>query len=187
MTASGGLLKVIFLCHLVLSSWGMMSPFSVPNSYVYYNVIYMIALMWAIASVNIDSIIMALLINSVIIVMDAFALAYSWPRSVSSRERLYFGLAIANEAIRPLAALLLYRIFKERDTENQGIKGVFADVLGNSPSGGGSGNGGSSGNQEYQPLSGQDDGQRAGPGTSYQATSTNTNAGGSTTTGEQRV
>lgn len=35
-----------------------MSPFFVPNSYVYYNVIYMIALMWAIATTNVDSIIM---------------------------------------------------------------------------------------------------------------------------------
>ncbi|CAL8110384.1 unnamed protein product [Orchesella dallaii] len=129
-TASGGLLKVIFLSHLVLSSWGMMSPFFVPNSYVYYNFIYMLALMWAIGTNNIDSIIMALLINAVIIVLDAFALAYSWPRSASSRETLYFGLAIANEVLRPLAAVLLYRIFKERDTENQGIRGVFADVFG---------------------------------------------------------
>ncbi|ODN04347.1 Type-1 angiotensin II receptor-associated protein [Orchesella cincta] len=129
-SASGGLLKVIFLAHLVLSSWGMMSPFFVPNSYVYYNIIYMLALMWAIATNNIDSIIMALLINAAIIIMDAFALAFSWPRSGSSRERLYFGLAIANEVLRPVAAILLYRVFKERDTENQGIRGVFADVLG---------------------------------------------------------
>jgi len=129
-TASGGLLKVIFLAHLVLSSWGMMSPFFVPNSYVYYNFIYMMALMWTIAANNIDSLIMALLINAVIIIMDAFALAFSWPRSGSSRERLYFGLAIANEVLRPVAAILLYRIFKERDTENQGIRGVFADILG---------------------------------------------------------
>lgn len=97
----------------------------------------------------------------------------------SSRERLYFGLAIANEALRPVAALLLYRVFKERDTENQGIRGVFADVLGSSPqAGSGSGN---SGNQEYQPLSGQDSGQR--PGSSYQSAS----AGGTATGGEQRV
>ncbi len=91
---------------------------------------------------------------------------------------MYFGLAIANEALRPVAALLLYRVFKERDSENQGIRGVFADVLGGNPSGG-SGNGG--GNQEYQPLSGQDDGQSGqGP---YQATS----SGQGTSSGEQRV
>lgn len=105
--------------------------------------------------------------------------------SGSSRERLYFGLAIANEALRPVAALLLYRVFKERDSENQGIRGVFADVLGNNPSAGGAGNGG--GNQEYQPLSGQDDGQTSGQGT-YQSTSgQGASSGQGTSSGEQRV
>lgn len=88
----------------------------------------------------------------------------------SAKERLYFGLAIANEVLRPVAALLLYHVFKERDTENEGIHGIFADVLeGNAPSSSDSRIG-----QErhgYESLSSQRGGQH--PSTSYQVSEEN--------------
>jgi hypothetical protein len=45
------------------------------------------------------------------------------------RHRVYLGFAIANTILRPFTCLLLYRIFRERDLERIGIRGLFADLI----------------------------------------------------------
>jgi len=132
---SKGLLKIIFLLHLILSSWGMQSSLAqIPSGYVYYNLIYMITLLWAIGSDGTDSVIMAFLVNVCILVLDVLTLSTSWPTWVLRREHLYFGFAIANAVVRPITAFLLYRIFLVRDVNGVGLRGFFADVLGDESS-----------------------------------------------------
>ncbi|CAG7727666.1 unnamed protein product, partial [Allacma fusca] len=46
---SVGILKLLFLLHLILSAWGMQSvAVDHPDSYLYYNIIFMASLIWAI-------------------------------------------------------------------------------------------------------------------------------------------
>jgi len=130
-TRSGGLIKLIFLVHLILSSWGMQSLSSqIPSSYVYYNLVYMVTLLWAIGTDSLDSVIMAFLVNVSNLALDTLTLSLYWPNWVQRKERLYFGFVIANAIIRPITAILLYRIFRDRDTEGTGLRGAFADVFG---------------------------------------------------------
>jgi len=48
---------------------------------------------------------------------------------LGERHRLYLGFAVTNTILRPVTCFLLYRIFRECDTERGGIRGLFGDVL----------------------------------------------------------
>jgi len=123
-----GLLKIIFLMHLILSSWGMQSAYTVPTSYLYTNLVFMLVLIWAIGNRgSAEATGMAFLVNATIFVIDVITMSVYWPRG--ERHRLYLGFAIANTFLRPITCLLLYRIFGESDTQGGGIRGLFGDAL----------------------------------------------------------
>jgi len=118
----------MFLLHLILSTWGMESAYTVPTSYLYTNVVLMGTLIWTITSVNsIEPIAMTFLVNIAVFGLDIIALSLYWPGGRGNR--IYLGFAIANTILRPFTCLLLYRIFRERDIEGVGIRGLFLDLL----------------------------------------------------------
>lgn len=83
--------------------------------------------------------------------MDAFALTF-WPRGGPPRERVYYGIGIANAVLRGITALLLFRLFRARDKDDAGMAGVFGDVVGafNQEFGGPAGKG--RGREGYEPI-----------------------------------
>ncbi|CAG7816938.1 unnamed protein product, partial [Allacma fusca] len=74
---SVGILKLLFLLHLILSAWGMQSvAVDHPDSYLYYNIIFMASLIWAIVhKTGIESTSLAILITISTTVLDILTLA----------------------------------------------------------------------------------------------------------------
>ncbi|CAG7833818.1 unnamed protein product [Allacma fusca] len=116
---SHGLLKIFFLLHIMLSSWGVFSsePFTAPVSYVYYNVIYMGAIMTAIMSrhFELEPVLMAIFVNIYVIILECITMFLYWPwESLDSRGRVYFVFSLLNLILRPFTCAVLIALFIAR-------------------------------------------------------------------------
>jgi len=129
---SVGILKILFLLHLILSAWSLQAVFADhPDSYIYYNVIFMAALAWAITSKSgIEAASLAILVGITCSVLDILTLSLYWRAPGGGRVRVYLGFAIANAVLRPITGFALYQVFKDRDVEGVGFRGAFADIIG---------------------------------------------------------
>ncbi|XP_046388869.1 type-1 angiotensin II receptor-associated protein [Ischnura elegans] len=108
-------IKIIFIIHFILSTWGMQGVWA-PNSYFFYNIVFIILLFWALLHKDSsEPIQMALLVNLVSILLDVILLSSFFPGSYFSRERFSVGMAILNLVFRPMTSFGLYRIWQDRD------------------------------------------------------------------------
>ncbi|XP_071454546.1 type-1 angiotensin II receptor-associated protein [Hetaerina americana] len=131
--------KVIFLVHFILSTWGMQGVWA-PHSYFFYNIIFICLLFWALLHKDSpEPIHMALLVNLISILFDVIVLSSFFPDTYFSRERFSVGMAILNLVFRPITSFGLYRISQDREgvigAGGAGFPGNFGDLFG----GGGAG------------------------------------------------
>ncbi|EEC07596.1 conserved hypothetical protein [Ixodes scapularis] len=133
-------LKAIFLLHLLLSLWPLQERWA-PQAYLYYNLVYLLTLAWAIHNKDSEEpVFMALAINLGSIIMDIITLAMSFPSTFT----FCAGMAIVLLLFRPISSILLLRIFNERG-------GRYAD-LGIPNFGGAVGGGGLGGRGQYDDI-----------------------------------
>lgn len=103
-------LKAIFLVHLLLTVWPLQEAWA-PQAYLYYNLIYLMMLAWAIHHKDSEEpVFMALAINLGTILMDIVTLGMHFPRQFT----FCAGIAIVNLLFRPVSSVFLLRIFNER-------------------------------------------------------------------------
>jgi len=70
--------------------------------------------------------------------------------------RLYYAFAIANAALRGITALVLYKVFQEVDSGNEGLTGLFGDVTKSDGNGKGKSEKPGNSRQGYESVDGQD-------------------------------
>ncbi|GAB0087243.1 uncharacterized protein DMENIID0001_015360 [Sergentomyia squamirostris] len=110
MSSSFVRVKLVTLVHLTLLSNALLSSWS-PPAFLFYNVIFMICLFWALhAKESVDSVYMATIINAGSFFLDLFCIigyfsAHNW-WSVT--------FAIINLVARPFTTILLQRELTER-------------------------------------------------------------------------
>ncbi|BFZ23296.1 hypothetical protein BsWGS_26335 [Bradybaena similaris] len=144
-------LKVIWLTHFVLSSWALLSDFAGLTIYLYSHVAFLACGLWAIIAVeSTDAVIMSLATLAVTFFNDILILALYEPRfhirfenggqtnSATNEFRFALGMCITNLILKPLSALVLFRIYESRanGTEfNTGIPVIDASRLSSNRSG----------------------------------------------------
>jgi hypothetical protein len=124
-------LKSIFFTHFILTIWAIQGMW-LPNSFLYYNLVFICILIWAMHSKDSEEPIqMALIINIVSILLDIVTVSIYGARVHSSVD--IFGLLafIVNLVARLLTSLGLYRIQTERSGgyNHYGVPGL-PDYLG---------------------------------------------------------
>lgn len=103
-------LKAIFLIHMLLTVWPLQEGWA-PQAYLYYNLVYLLTLIWAIHHKDSEEpVFMALAINLGTILMDIVTLGMHFP----SQFTFCAGIAIVNLLFRPVSSVFLLRIFNER-------------------------------------------------------------------------
>ncbi|XP_066996700.1 type-1 angiotensin II receptor-associated protein [Anabrus simplex] len=120
-------LKIILVIHFFLSTWGMQGDWST-NSYLFYNLLFFITLLWAIHQREAqEPIEIALFIGVSSILLDIIVLTVRFPSSLArTGERFSAGMAILNLLIRPVTSMVLYRIHADRT----GTSGAFSNNFG---------------------------------------------------------
>ncbi|KAL3197011.1 hypothetical protein MRX96_014861 [Rhipicephalus microplus] len=109
-------LKAIFLVHLLLTVWPLQEAWA-PQAYLYYNLIYLLMLAWAIHHKDSEEpVFMALAINLGTILMDIVTLGMHFPPPVHILRWFHkiISIAIVNLLFRPVSSVFLLRIFNER-------------------------------------------------------------------------
>ncbi|KAG8227312.1 hypothetical protein J437_LFUL004860 [Ladona fulva] len=108
-------IKAISLIHFVLITWGAQGSWC-PSSYLFYNILFMIALFWGIHQKETsEPVQIAFVIDVISIFFDVVLLASFFPTGFLSRERFSAAVAILNLIFRPFSAFGLYRICQDRD------------------------------------------------------------------------
>jgi len=106
-------LKVVFLVHLILTAWA--AGHWCPVSYLFYNLIFFLILLWAVHNKESDEPAqMAVAVSTVSIVLDVLVIAMYFPDNGSGSDRFSAAMAILNLILRPFTTLVLYRIYVER-------------------------------------------------------------------------
>ncbi|KAK3925848.1 Type-1 angiotensin II receptor-associated protein [Frankliniella fusca] len=132
-------LKLIFLVHFILVTWGIQGFWS-PDSYLFYNGLFILTLLWGIHHKESDEPLqIAVIINVLAILFDVIVLAAYFPATFRSSERFSIAMAILNLVIRPVTSVILCRIATERiggrgDTVSPGRPRAAYDDIDN-PSG----------------------------------------------------
>lgn len=107
-------LKILFLVQLVFISLSTMGTWS-GSSYLFYNFVLIILLLWGIHRPESEEPIqMALLVNSISILLDVFLLAFCFPGGPYVRDRFSAAMAILLLISRPFSCIYLARIIQER-------------------------------------------------------------------------
>ncbi|XP_064459524.1 type-1 angiotensin II receptor-associated protein-like [Ornithodoros turicata] len=103
-------LKVIFFLHLFLTVWPLIEFWS-PYAYMYYNLLFLLMLLWGIhLKESEEPIFMALVINFGAILLDIIILALRFPPTFT----FCAGMCILNLILRPVTCIYLLRLFNER-------------------------------------------------------------------------
>lgn len=136
-------LKVVFFVHLLLSTWAMQGSW-LPQSYLYYNVVFLITLLWALHHKDSDEpVFMALIINIISIILDVVVIAVFCRYDPSSYEQFTIAFSILNLIFRLVSSLILFRTMNERSGtySSFGVPNFSSYFGGNSgPLGSGGGN-----------------------------------------------
>ena len=123
-------LKAIFIVHFILITWGIQGFWS-PDSYLFYNALFMLALLWGIHSKESDDPLqIAVIINVLSILFDVIVLAAYFPASFRSSERFSVAMTILNLVIRPVTSVILCRVASERGGGDFAGRGTFGDIFG---------------------------------------------------------
>lgn len=113
-------LKLVFLVHFVLITWGVQGFWS-PDSFLFYNSLFILTLLWAIHNKESDDPLqIALIINALSILFDVIVLAVYFPTNFRTSERFSVAMTILNLVIRPLTCVILCRLSSERGADFPG-------------------------------------------------------------------
>jgi len=123
-STSDGPLHVVFLVHLVLSSWSMLGYWS-GNKLLMHNVFLLLCILWALHNkTNSSPVILSLLIDIVSILLDIIVLAISYPHEAKSSDQFSAVMAIFNLIFRVASIYVIYQCWKERRDTFDGIYGT---------------------------------------------------------------
>lgn len=123
-STSDGPLHVVFLVHLVLSSWSMLGFWS-GNKLLLQNTFLLLCILWALQNKsNSSPIILSLLIDIVSILLDIIVLAVWYPHEAKSSEQFSAVMAIFNLIFRVASIYVIYQCWKERRDTFDGIYGT---------------------------------------------------------------
>ncbi|XP_026293467.1 type-1 angiotensin II receptor-associated protein [Frankliniella occidentalis] len=123
-------LKLIFLVHFILITWGIQGFWS-PDSYLFYNGLFILSLLWGIHHRESDEPLqIAVIINVLAILFDVIVLAAYFPATFRSSERFSIAMAILNLVIRPVTSVILCRIANERIGGEFSGRNTLGDIFG---------------------------------------------------------
>lgn len=101
------------MVHLILTAWA--AGHWCPISYLFYNLIFFVILLWAVHNKEGDEPTqMAVAVSAVSIVLDVLVIAMYFPDTRSGSERFSAAMAILNLILRPFTTMVLYRMYVER-------------------------------------------------------------------------
>lgn len=111
-------LKIVFFIHFVLSVWALQAGW-LSNSYLYYNMVFLLVILWSLHSQEADEpVFMALTINLVSILLDCICIGVGYSQlgkfPQSDNNRFSLAMAIINLLLRPITSIMLFKIFSER-------------------------------------------------------------------------
>uniref|UniRef100_T1IDS6 Uncharacterized protein n=1 Tax=Rhodnius prolixus TaxID=13249 RepID=T1IDS6_RHOPR len=95
-----------FYGHLIFLSWALITNWS-PSAYFFYNILFLILLLWGIAAKgNVEPLEMAQIVNIISLVLDIFVVSIFFPRS-GIGVKMSACMAIINILIRPVTLSIL--------------------------------------------------------------------------------
>jgi len=122
-------IKAIFGVHFILITWGIQGHWS-PDSYLFYNLIFILCLMWGIHCKDREEPIqLAMIIDGVSVVLDIFAIGMNSP-SVYAGEKFTVAMALLNLALRPITVVMLGRICADRIGLDDRGPATFGNLFG---------------------------------------------------------
>ncbi|XP_073992146.1 type-1 angiotensin II receptor-associated protein [Rhodnius prolixus] len=119
-------LKGAFYGHLIFLSWALITNWS-PSAYFFYNILFLILLLWGIAAKgNVEPLEMAQIVNIISLVLDIFVVSIFFPRS-GIGVKMSACMAIINILIRPVTLSILRNEIRYR---RDGGTGNFPNTFG---------------------------------------------------------
>ncbi|XP_013787643.1 type-1 angiotensin II receptor-associated protein-like [Limulus polyphemus] len=122
-------LKGVFFIHFILSMWALQSPW-LPSSYLYYNSIFLVTLLWSLHWQDSDEpVFMALVIDAISILLDIITISIYYQNTHNDKVRgikFSAGMCILNLILRVVSVFILLKVFQERGGhyDNLGIPGI---------------------------------------------------------------
>jgi len=122
--SSNGPLHVVFIVHLVLSSWSMLGGWS-GNKLLIHDSFLLICILWALHNkADISPVILSMAIDVISILLDIVVLAIAYPVRQSSGEQFSAVMAIFNLIFRIASIYVIYQCWCERKDAIDGIYGT---------------------------------------------------------------
>ncbi|KAK4874523.1 hypothetical protein RN001_013883 [Aquatica leii] len=119
-------LKLVFVIHFMLISLACIGYWA-PSSYLFYNFVLIIVLLWAIHKNDSDEPLqLCIFINGMSVILDIIIISMRFPDSHAGSERFSAALSIIHLIIRPFTTIFLVKLLQERSpTPGSGIANLF--------------------------------------------------------------